>query len=91
MYLSPQLIRGGAESTLLDADGHTPLVKAVLYNHPLVVQALVSAEVDLNMQDSSGTTAAHVSLHVHIPYCHTPRPAGSRVLILSTGGCLQWK
>lgn len=56
-----QLISGGADPTDMDADGYTPLYKAILYNQPMVVESLVlAAGVDLNTQDTSGTTALHV-------------------------------
>ena len=56
-----QLITGGADPTDTDADGYTPLYKAILYNQPMVVESLVvAAGVDLNTPDTSGTTALHV-------------------------------
>ena len=59
--LSVQLIAGGADSMMVDADGHTPLFKAVLYSQSRAVLSLVLAGVDLNVQDASGSTAVHVS------------------------------
>lgn len=46
----------------MDAEDHTPLFKAVVYSQPRAVQSLVLAGVDLNKQDSSGSTAVHVSI-----------------------------
>ena len=46
---------------MVDADGHTPLFKAVLYSQSRAVLSLVLAGVDLNVQDASGSTAVHVS------------------------------
>ena len=62
-----QLIAGGAEAGLEDANGYSPLVRAVLCGHRAVVQALALSGVDLNHYIQSGATAAHVSsysLHV---------------------------
>ena len=46
----------------MDAEDHTPLLKAVVYGQPRAVQSLVLAGVDLDKQDSSGSTAVHVSI-----------------------------
>lgn len=44
----------------MDSEGHTPLLKAVLYGQVSAVQSLILAGVNLDIQDSTGTTAIHV-------------------------------
>lgn len=46
---------------LLDGEGHAPLHKAVIYDKMESVQVLTMNGVDLNMKDSVGNTALHVS------------------------------
>jgi ankyrin repeat protein len=47
----------------MDSEGHTPLLKAVLYGQPSAVQSLILAGVSLDTQDSAGSTALHMAAY----------------------------
>lgn len=69
-----QLIRGGCQPDSLDAESQAPLHKAVLCNQPDAIQALMLNGANLNIRDSTGSTALHVSVHTHAVYTRMYTP-----------------
>lgn len=67
-----QLVAGGCRPDTHDVDGQAPLHKAVLYGQQDAVQGLVLAGADLNIQDGSNSTAAHVRIAGQSPYPPIP-------------------
>lgn len=70
-----------------DGLGITPLCMATMYGHKKVVQVLINADADIELQDDSGRTPLHIaSLYGNVKIAQALIAAGANLRITTSNG-----